>query len=678
MDMTALEIARAFAEMGQSEDASRAYALVARDDSAAPEERLEAAMYLLQAGGDYKAAYDCMLELYAGGSFREDILGVLTEAFYEPNTVDLKSRYERNVKLLSKYPYLFRKDFLAFEKLPVRFYPYDDDRYVPFDVNEERFGELAFPKNAVISHYFFRNLDKPVLAQDIYSQYELEYLRDNVRRSEDVGYENHVYLHYADWGVFCSWLQVLNVKPLLEDKKLVFLIENELEQYPIDFKERFHTDYSGYAPRPVGIKEITRMIWHTQMSSHNGGDFFNEVFDAHPNLLAMPSVMLEDMDEYIALIRKGLKTARNIKEARQVFSNWENPRVVEELYRMHHPTEKDMLVAYYLSGTEWTCFFDPASRIAPAVFFQPHFHNIEYYAAYSPSGYAMIDAKASEEIRRSPIFKGFKYVKTFTPMRRFTTSYAATMRFALTYSVDLELNKAVDEEINEPVKLLYDIPLSRVLNRSFMRDPRDRLYRDSIVVRFEDGKLNPKATFTALAAFLDLPYTESMTYCSEMGNAHFRGEGNELADGFNPVTVYRTYDEYANDSERRFIEYFLRDAYEFYGYDFQYFDGQPADEEQIKAWLGGFDCFEGWFWNVAERVWRKHQDDMGNPEPTDEQLQAFLAEAKQELLAMREKRMETARELNRELRFVNEHGELLQMTPMLKPDPALLEQPLYH
>ena len=38
-----------------------------------------------------------------------------------------------------------------------------------------------------------------------------------------------------------------------------------------------------------------------------------------------------------------------------------------------------------------------------------------------------------------------------------------------------------------------------------------------VLVRFEDGKLNPKATFTALAAFLDLPYTQSMTYCSLKG-----------------------------------------------------------------------------------------------------------------------------------------------------------------
>lgn len=34
-----------------------------------------------------------------------------------------------------------------------------------------------------------------------------------------------------------------------------------------------------------------------------------------------------------------------------------------------------------------------------------------------------------------------------------------------------------------------------------MIDPEDRLYQDSILVRFEDVKLNPKAVFTALAVF---------------------------------------------------------------------------------------------------------------------------------------------------------------------------------
>ena len=62
---------------------------------------------------------------------------------------------------------------------------------------------------------------------------------------------------------------------------------------------------------------------------------------------------------------------------------------------------------------------------------------------------------------------------------------------------------------------MVDLATDRALNRSFMIDPEDRLYKDSVLVRFEDGKTNPEATFRALAAFLDIPYTESMTYCSE-------------------------------------------------------------------------------------------------------------------------------------------------------------------
>ena len=95
-------------------------------------------------------------------------------------------------------------------------------------------------RHPVVSRNFFQNLDKPVLAADVYSQYELEYLRDNVRKSEWVGRENHVYLHYTDWGIFCAYLQVLNLRPLLEEEKLVFLIGDEISQYPIDFLSLIH------------------------------------------------------------------------------------------------------------------------------------------------------------------------------------------------------------------------------------------------------------------------------------------------------------------------------------------------------------------------------------------------------------------------------------------------------
>ncbi len=83
------------------------------------------------------------------------------------------------------------------------------------------------------------------------------------------------------------------------------------------------------------------------------------------------------------------------------------------------------------------------------------------------------------------------------------------------------------------MRFSQDIMAQRLLNRSYLIDPWNRLYRDSVLVRFEDGKLNPRATFTALAEFLDLPYTESMTYCSSRKGIDPESlEGN--ARGFDP------------------------------------------------------------------------------------------------------------------------------------------------
>ena len=335
--MTAIEIARRLAELENTAGALRAYRLVLQEGGGDPAGKLEAAAYLLQNGGDYRTAYTAFVELYNSGFAKEDCLELLTQVFYQPNVKLLKTRYEKNCRRLAKYPYLFRKDFLAFEELPVRFYPFDDNGYVPFCREKEHFGDYVKPRTEIISRNFFHDLENPILAKDVFSQYELEYLNDNVRKSEWVARENHIYLHYSNWGEFCSWLQVLNLRPLTEEKKVVFLIEDELALYPIDFKERFGIDYSQYHFKPIGIREINRLIWHTQLSSHNGGDFFNEVFDAHPNLICLPSLILDGVEAGIADLRESIE-------------NWEpslvelRTAVAEELLNMTDRTDKDYLI----------------------------------------------------------------------------------------------------------------------------------------------------------------------------------------------------------------------------------------------------------------------------------------------------------------------------------------------
>ena len=101
--MTAIEIARRMAALGQEQDARRAYELVLHQNPA-PEEELEGALYLLQFGGNYKVSYTTLLNLYRRGYFQEDCLPVLTEAFYQPNIKLQKRRYEKNCRLLKDYP----------------------------------------------------------------------------------------------------------------------------------------------------------------------------------------------------------------------------------------------------------------------------------------------------------------------------------------------------------------------------------------------------------------------------------------------------------------------------------------------------------------------------------------------------------------------------------------------
>jgi hypothetical protein len=266
-----IQIARRMAQLGQQKEACNAYSLALHQlgqTKDQPELELESALYIFQNGGDYRTAYTVFIDLYNRGFDQEDLLALITGAFYTPNEKQLKNRYEKNCKLLADYPYLFRKDFLPFEELPVRFFPFDDDGYVPFDVRIEKFEKYINFNEKRITHNFFRDLDKPILAHDIHSAYELQYLKDNVRKSEWVARENHIYLHYSSWGEFCALMQVVNFRPLLEDQKFVFLIEDEVSQYPIDFKERFGIDYSQYQVEPFHIREINRLIWHTHPAVH--------------------------------------------------------------------------------------------------------------------------------------------------------------------------------------------------------------------------------------------------------------------------------------------------------------------------------------------------------------------------------------------------------------------------
>ncbi|MBQ9347925.1 MAG: hypothetical protein IJT94_11425, partial [Oscillibacter sp.] len=659
-----------------------------------PLETIEAAVFLLESGGKYQTAYDAFLSLYAAGQYREEILHILLDAFHTPNVKDLRKRYEKNGKALRKYPWLFHSGMPSFDELPLLFFPYDDDTYVPFDTRTGTFLPKVKPRYEEITHYFFRDLEKPVLAQDIFSQYELEYLVDNVRLSEDIGRENHVYLHYSEWEVFCAWLQVWDLRRVLKSKKAVFLFGEELDRYPLDFKKEFGIDYSQYPVKPVRIREVCKLIWHTQFSTHNGGDFYNEIFDSHPNLLYFTSTFLDDTKRDIDIYREALHTALNLREAQEyLFAAWNNPQLVRELFFLKKVTDKDLLIARFLSSPEWLSSVDAASRIVPAVFFQPHFSNMKYGIRVSPDGKAVLSSGEAAVMQESEMIKGFRYIKTFTPIRRFTNSYGASLRYVEKFSATYEFAQQSLEKLEEDKKelgaenmrdgksvvtsLTADWLGQRVRNQSFMRDPDDRLYRDSVMVRLEDGKLNPEATLTRLAEFLDLPYTHSMTYCSAQGKRDPvpQKEAGHYSVGFSLKSVYDTFDEYVDPWQKRYIEYLLRDAYAYFGYDFQVYDGAPVDRETMLDWISRFSSI----WELYRRLHVNYNEGLKEAcgvslFPSEEEYEEFFATRKQ---AVTNLLIQTADAIMSGIRFVNKDGKPLGMIPLLKPDPDLLVKPLY-
>ena len=145
------------------------------------------------------------------------------------------------------------------------------------------------------------------------------------------------------------------------------------------------------------------------------------------------------------------------------------------------------------------------------------------------------------------------------------------------------------------------------------------------------------------------------------------------------MTVYRTYDEFVNDKERIFIEYFLRDAYAYYGYDFQYYDGKPMSEEQVKKLLRGFDTMDSYIqktWKLVFAVAKVTYDGADSDSSLEETVQQqMLDHYMGEVLTNRENTVDILME---NLYFMGKNGQPLHMMPKLELDPALLEQPLYH
>ena len=169
-------------------------------------------------------------------------------------------------------------------------------------------------------------------------------------------------------------------------------------------------------------------------------------------------------------------------------------------------------------------------------------------------------------------------------------------------------------------------------------------------------------------------YTESMTYCS--GRTGLNPESLKGNDrGFDPAAIYRTYDDFVDDADRALLEYFLRDVYEAYGYDFHYYKGEPVSLDWVKEKLDGFHHLNGFIAQSTAEAVRTGFLKKGVPEEEAEEV--GRREGQKQVERYRENRLRIMELLLKNLYFINQDGQPLRMMKPLKLDPALLEQPLY-
>lgn len=348
--------------------------------------------------GEYRKAFEVFANAYnvtQNLQEKKTIMSMLQEAYYQPNKAELRDNYDKNVKALEEYPYFWDKQFDDFSALSFLLFPVSDDSYYLYDKMADRFVGEYDGTTRHRMRYFFDNLDHALRVEDEDNLYNLTFLFDNVRRSEDVAMDNHIYLLYHSWEPLQRVMQVGDLVPILEHQKFVFLMgQKNFDRYPIDFKSEWGVDYGTMKPQPVRIEEIKRICyWYkhahsgsvlsqgllgafTTIQVENGHDFHTfSKFHAHTASEKMKTVIsnvdgiisIDDLERWIRPEEYDI----HLKDLEEYVNHLKNERKENPRY-----TFKEIFVAYFLFHYNKRKL---NSRITPLLFYDPHIWDSSFY-----------------------------------------------------------------------------------------------------------------------------------------------------------------------------------------------------------------------------------------------------------------------------------------------------------
>lgn len=536
---------------------------------------------------NYETAARFFILAHQKGFAREEIGRTVLECYFEPNANSLRECYEQNAARLRSYPYMMQKAFPLFDELTACMIPISDEAYAMYDAVKNEFVELYQSHRQRDRRPFFQQIEKPLLIENESNPWNIKYLCENVRRSEDYGGDNHIYLYYDSFDKFCAILQTMDVTKYLTEEKLVFIVgQAQLDlYYPLDFKTMFGIDYDQMETRPLRLEEINRICMFYPVTLATGISFFREIMDYHPALLTAENAQSQFIDfQSFPLLYEILLKNRNplqvlhllrlsspcIWEQVERISDKDHRATIENFIRNRKDLFKRMAAllkkadrpskalwfkAYFVAYA-YEAKREFKERIAPVIFYSPHW----------PRNYFFWSLDILSEFKEFSILSLLRdnYVQLGSDLHHHGT---------VCKSDSMEL-------LRDQVIALYDHAnmrkrLGETLAKLGYAADDQFLDRHVALVRFEDLKLHAKATLTSLCEFIDIPLRDTLFHCTYGGmSKSFNNRGFDTS----PVGKKR---EECNLFDYFRLELLSFGIYQHWGYEYKFYDGTPYTKEEI-------------------------------------------------------------------------------------------------
>lgn len=508
--------------------------------------KLEEAMQKI-IDGDFLQGFAELMEGYAGGQGSPSVLEDLKRGFWEPNLEEMEENFERNAAFLKKYPFFLPKKLVAPRDNRYVLFALTDELFYRFDQQEQAFAPMETNSERE-TRYFFEDLSRPLLVDNEFNSFNLRFLKDNVRRSEDFAGDNHVYLCYENEDALSLLLYYGDLVELCKDRKFVFLTEENRDLYPVDFKDKFGIDYSGMEPQKLRVAEMQRIcFWYKRgysgtlfglnLLDHNshivmryGADLFYESYVKGYPLFqtSLPGQVMKDTSKVYTV--QGLKALLHHPEIQWGVSDLEDFVRWLIASEINHFTLPELFRAYFIYKFHRDKpHMNP--RIVPVILWEPHINEVDIH---------------------NPLILDFPYITVLNSIRDPIRTVG---------------------RIYQREGTIF-IAQTMIIGCSMHAELRKHYYG----YRLEDAKLHPVETCRAICEVLNVPYDPNMLNDDEVREG-INGEPD--VRGFDTAPLHRNVDAVLSAFDQCRIQIFFDPLLRHFGYPAFDFDECPMDDNDV-------------------------------------------------------------------------------------------------